>query len=597
MNASFEDRLILDRRSIDELVHQVISEIHQLRADSFVARILQRKDIDAIRDWEQLLMERGGEPFSLVIMGDFKRGKSTLINAILGKNTVTTNATPETVTINRIKYGETPQVEAVLSNGMRVRLEHNELSREVIESLAKNFPAPIDHIDISEKNELLRDICITDTPGLGDILKCFDKQVQDYLIHADAVIYVVSALSPLSESEQLFLSSMISPQGFSRLFVIVNFADCLDNEGEIENITELVLERARAISPSAVVYPVSALGEFNRKTGRKAPNPELDNYLSAAFQRFENMLEHDLLLNKDVVRAERITALLQTMLKDVRAKIMALCSLLTVQVDKLAEEEQLRNNDLANINDRLVDTKQALNNFVDSLYTVTDGWMREYLKRVEGELRTLDKLPAQDLQKHLQFYLMDMIREAAARCLKEHRHAVEEEARRQLIALGGEKLVTVTDSEIKIATELSDISWTTADSAVYFTGVLQGYGIEIGGLFVDAIVGLWREAKVKNSSGKIMDALLANFSAIETSCMAQLRKMYDALAAQAVEHIESAYKKLINNSIDELKQAQEILRAENVKKDEVESKLAFATQILDSAEQLVEKSGFVIRNR
>lgn len=589
-NKFFENRLIVDTQSIDDLIQRVIGEVRQLRADSFVARILQDEDIDDIRKWEDLVSERGNQPFSLVIIGDFKRGKSTLINALLGKATVTTNATPETVTINRVKYGVTPRIEAVLTNGMRVHLEQNELSREVIESLTKNFPAAIDHIDIIENNELLRDICITDTPGLGDVLKCFDQRVRDYIVNADAIIYVVSALSPLSESEQLFLSTILSQQHFSRLFVVINYADCLENETEIAKIADLVLERARAISSSSVVYTISALEEFNRKTGRKSPNPDLKSYLDIAFQRFENMLQNDLLLNKDVIRAERVVILLKTMVKSIRGKITAFCSLLTEQVDHLAEEEQNRNNDLANINDRLRASQKVLNDLAASLFLVGESWMREYLIRLKTELRTLDNLPSQDLQKHLQFYLMDMIRDASARCIKTHRHLIEEEIHNQLMLLSNDSLTPLKTEDIIVDIELSDISWTKADSLTNYCGHFFG---EVGELIVGGLTGFWREATIKKSSGKIIEALLEDFLNIENACMVQLHKMYDQLAEQANKRIEEVYATHIHNSLNALKRAQEILRMESIKKEDMNSKLSMAMSILDRAEQIVDQSGFI----
>ena len=593
MNATFEDRLILDNRNIRELVHNVLEEVHQLRVDSFIARIFQDKDIDSIRNWEELLSKRIEQPFSLVIMGDFKRGKSTLINAILGKSTVITNVTPETITINRVKYGEIPQVEAILSNGSRVRLEQNELSREMIESLAKQFPAQIDHIDISEKNEILRDICITDTPGLGDVLKLFDRKVQDYIVNADAIIYVVSALSPLSESEQQFLASVLSPQRLSRLFVVVNFADCLDSEGEIEKITNLVLERARVISPSSVVYPISALDEFNRKTGRKAPNPEIESYLNISFRRFESMLEHDLLLNKDIVRGERIAILLKMMLKDIRDKISSISILLTEQIGKLAEDEQRYNDDLANINSRLSNAKKILTDLTKSLCTMAEEWMQEYLLRLKSELQSLGKLPAQELQKHLQFYLMDMIRDASTRCLKVHRQVIEEETCKQFAVLAGNKIAFTEGHDIEVAVDLADISWTIADSSIFY---IQNLSFYMGNGFVanlaGALGGFWREAKVKKSSDKIINALLDNYSDIENSCMVQLRKMYVLLAEQAEKHIEETYNTHIHKSLDMLRQVQNILQDKSIKKEDVEEKLAFATRILDHMDQLVNKSGF-----
>ena len=273
MIVELNERIVIDYQKVCDIVRQVLEEMRELRADSFVRRILSPKDLDAIRQWESLLQKRLEEPFSIVIMGDFKRGKSTFINAILGKQVVPSNVTPETVTINRIFYGEESAREAVLTNGMHIRLETEELGRAQLEQLMQRLPAPIEYIDIHEPLEMLRELSIVDTPGMGDLLKQFDEQVHNYIVRADAVIYIASALSPLSETEQTFLSGILQPQSFSRLFLVVNMADCLENSEDIERVKNLVLERVRAVSMNAAVFAVSALDELCRKTEKKRPKP------------------------------------------------------------------------------------------------------------------------------------------------------------------------------------------------------------------------------------------------------------------------------------------------------------------------------------
>src|SRR5690242_13772945 len=52
------------------------------------------------------LHERLSSAFSIMIVGDFKRGKSTLINALVGQDVAPTDVAPETMSINRIEYAD-----------------------------------------------------------------------------------------------------------------------------------------------------------------------------------------------------------------------------------------------------------------------------------------------------------------------------------------------------------------------------------------------------------------------------------------------------------------------------------------------------------
>jgi predicted GTPase len=161
-------------------------------------------------------------PFFLVVVGDFKRGKSTLINALLKQEVVTTDITPETVTLNQIQSGPELKIEACLTDGGRIGLDAAELKAEQLTALLGELSQKVSHLNIEVPNEWLEGLCLVDTPGTGDIFQRFDPQVHDYLEKADAVIFVISALSPLSASEQAFLQLSVLPQDFSKVFLVVN---------------------------------------------------------------------------------------------------------------------------------------------------------------------------------------------------------------------------------------------------------------------------------------------------------------------------------------------------------------------------------------
>ena len=60
---------------------------------------------EKLNGWLRDIRAQRDTPFTLVVAGDFKRGKSTFINALLGEEVVPTDVTTETVTLNRISYG------------------------------------------------------------------------------------------------------------------------------------------------------------------------------------------------------------------------------------------------------------------------------------------------------------------------------------------------------------------------------------------------------------------------------------------------------------------------------------------------------------
>ncbi len=255
-----------------------------------LALVLGSSLLKQLRNQENQICERLEGDFSLVVVGNFKRGKSTLINALLGTPVVTTNVTPETVTINQIKYGTQLRSDACLADGGRLRLDPEELKVDRLVPLLEKLPQ-ISHLNIEAPVEWLRGLRLVDTPGVGDILKQFDSQIHAYLCEADAVLFVVSALSPLAESEQAFLRLSLLPQDFPKLFFIVNMMDIARTEQEAEKLLNSIRKKIFRVFPNAYIFGLSALDEFGRI--QSLPRPNLNRMLAleaeGVTRRFESV--------------------------------------------------------------------------------------------------------------------------------------------------------------------------------------------------------------------------------------------------------------------------------------------------------------------
>ena len=163
-----------------------------------------------------------------------------------------------------------------------------------------------------------------------------DKQVQDYLVNTDAVIYVASALSPLSESEQMFLASHIRPQSFSKLYVLVNMIDAMNTKEDIQKILDRINERCEAIMPNAFVYGISGIDEYRRKIGLNRPDIKgFQDFYENEFLKFEVSLKREIILQKDVIRTQRVLTMLNLMLRDTAARIHMISEMITLDSKSL----------------------------------------------------------------------------------------------------------------------------------------------------------------------------------------------------------------------------------------------------------------------
>lgn len=597
-NFDFSERVIIDFEDVKSGLNDILDEVRTLRSDSLIKQILSKEDQEKIRQWEKLLGKRADEEFSIVIMGDFKRGKSTLINALLGANIAPMDVSPETITINKISYSTEPRREAVLKNGKRIRLNAGELTREELEKVMKNLTAPIDYIDIYENIELLKEITIVDTPGLGDLMNSFNAQVQEYLSNADAVIYVVSMLSPLSESEQLYLCSSILPQSFSQLYVAANMSDCFDMQEDIEKVKAEIQNRVAAFSENAKVFAVSALDEYCRKMNFRRPNTALAPYLEDAFETFSADIRSEMILKKDLIKSQRLIALARIMSKDVRGRIGLIGSMLRESRENLEEIGRRCEEESANLYNTVSVHHEKIKDYAALLGFEAKSWMTEFLMRLRAEIENVKKADVITIQKHFQFYVMDIIREAILRCIGVHRPLMEELLRDIAKDFSSKNLFDEPDrNDFAISANIADISWTTVDTVSFFLGdglLLMGIQSPIAGItqsFIgiigQAVAGFIRQNRMKNKQPDLLGPLLESFTTIETTVFEQVTSAYGKMAEKACEALTQLFESEIENSRNAVNQAMLINENKELDTENMEKQLKNAFDILDNIDTII----------
>ncbi len=185
------------------------------RAGAETARLQQ-----AVRDLEG--------PFLLVVAGEFNSGKSSLLNALLGKELLREGVTPTTDKIQLIAYGE-------------------EAGSKVLEPglIALYLPHP-----------LLKNVRLVDTPGTNAVMEHHQLLTERFLPRADLILFTTSADRPFTASERDFLE-LIRSWG-KKLVLVVNKLDLL-SESEAGEVLDFVRQQAnRTLGLEPPVFGVSA---------------------------------------------------------------------------------------------------------------------------------------------------------------------------------------------------------------------------------------------------------------------------------------------------------------------------------------------------
>lgn len=537
-------------------IENVQNKLKGLLDNKPLCTILGEEFTGRLREWDAAITKRRTEAFSLVVLGDFKRGKSTIINAILGKSIAPVNVAPETFTINSISYSDTPKAEAVLKNGQRINLLADDLVREKLEKLMRAFPDTLDYIDIKDNAEILKEIRIVDTPGLSD-LDCLDKQVQDYLVNADAVIYVASALSPFSESEQFFLASHIRPLSFNKLYVLVNMIDAMNTKEDIEKIINRVSERCEAIMPNAFVYGVSGIDEYRRKIGLNRPDIKgFQEFYETEFLKFEMSLKREIILQKDIIRTQRVFTMLNLMIKDTAARIRMIYDMMAMDRKKLDDISQSIERECSTLASALESKKPKILLSITEMQQEAEQWMYGFFSKLrEDILESRNTASPEDIDKHFYSYLVDKVGEAYRRCLDIHWGRLN-----SIIAqLGAELAKKLGIDSLACETSVSaDGKAENLNSMLVTQSVMDAASGGNGDSFPDGAMSSFRNILRKKRQTDIIDTALENYDDIRNNTLKDLKAAYKSMEETALNRLDSLYQTQVNVSRDSLNHAMEM---------------------------------------
>ena len=590
------DRITLDFEQVCDDIETILGDIRSLRSERTFSQALGAGAGQKLREHETAIKKRLNDKFSLVVVGDFKRGKTSLINAILGEELLPAAVTPETVTINRLSYSETPKAEAVLQNGKRAALDYTELKRDILERLLPNLPAPIDCIDVRADNEMLKEISVVDTPGVGDLMNEFDEKVAEYMANADALVYVVSARAPFSVSEQTFLASTVVPQSFSQIMVVVNMADILETDENIEKIKALTIERARSIGDNVTVFMLSSLDELCRKKGKKRPEPDLENTLENNFLEFEYALNRDIIMQKDIIKSMRGVALTGMMLRDVSARIELVKNAINMGIENLSSNVEDFQNQDSELRKKIDRHKDELASEIDEMKNEAKRWISEFMSRLRAEMETIKTSAAMaDIERHFQFYVMDTIKSAVSACVIHHQQEIANRTSKTIKDMASETTEQVFGSiDTNVADCITDVSWTGVDTAMFsFDMADQFLGIsgQLGPLYLvgQAVMGFVRQKKVSGKQTDFIAPVLQEFDTIASDVAGSVTKVYDHLKFSAVDILDEVYQKQAEASVSAVTQAKEIMKDETAKKEDVIHYLDGVLEKIGELKQMLDK--------
>ncbi|MDR4507733.1 MAG: dynamin family protein [Candidatus Brocadiaceae bacterium] len=202
--------------------------------------------------------------FNLVILGQFKRGKTTLINSLIGKEVLPSSIVPLTSIVTILKFGKEIRCAIFMENGSEKKISEKELSCYITE---KENPKNIRGVRCAfieyPSSFLEKGMLLVDTPGVGSTFLHNTETTYEFLDHLDAALFLMSADVPISQVEKELLDTI--KDSTQKIFFVLNKIDNLTpNEiGEIAAFNKQVLEEMGFAVHK--IWPVSARDALKAK--------------------------------------------------------------------------------------------------------------------------------------------------------------------------------------------------------------------------------------------------------------------------------------------------------------------------------------------
>ncbi len=197
-----QSQLLRDEKAYLTQLHATLTELKSAPAD-----------LETLRE----ALVRLDELFLSVVVGEFKAGKSALVNALLGERVLAEGVTPTTTRVTLVKYGD--QVQETVGKD---------------EIALLTFPL-----------DFLRELNIVDTPGTNAVIRRHEELTREFIPRSDLVLFVTSADRPFTESERQFLEHI--REWGKKIVLVINKRDILEDDAARAQVQAFVQKNAQQL--------------------------------------------------------------------------------------------------------------------------------------------------------------------------------------------------------------------------------------------------------------------------------------------------------------------------------------------------------------
>jgi len=237
---------------------------------------------------EGLLVEN--PPIDVAILGQFKAGKSSFVNSLIGQDVLPVGVIPVTTVITRLRFGERERALISFYDGTNREIPVGSLDEYTSEAKNPSNQKNVETVDI--ELPALADYAglrLVDTPGLGSVFKAHMEVSSNWLPEVGAAVLAVSADRPLSENDLQLIRELT--QYTPRIILLLTKADLLSPSQQDEVVKFFEDTVRRELNREFPIFLYSTKTD----TGRFRHRLEAELFFKLAVNRdfeFRKILQH-----------------------------------------------------------------------------------------------------------------------------------------------------------------------------------------------------------------------------------------------------------------------------------------------------------------
>ncbi|MEZ4458647.1 MAG: dynamin family protein [bacterium] len=340
---------------------------------------------------------------TVVVLGEFNHGKSTVVNALLGEEVLPMGITPTTAVITHLVHGDKARATVKPPMGQPAYdIEFDEI--EAVVKHVEESKAEPEYVEIEHPNPFLDNgLVLVDTPGVNDISRQKVEITYGYLPRADVIIYVLDATQVLKKSEVMFIKDRLLKANRNRILFVLGKIDALSPE-DAKEVELYARERLTALIGPVELFAFSARDALVARKAGKAP--------SDAFLKFESYVTEFLndqrayiILDSALSGGMRVSALIEQNLGIKRQGYKLEADELETRIQavhkRLEESRKLISENIDHIDNTVGDIAAAARH---NLRTFTQAFAEALPVEIE-------RADAKDVKRYLPLFIQDTFKE------------------------------------------------------------------------------------------------------------------------------------------------------------------------------------------